>query len=239
MRAKAYQRTPGFTFSCHMIRIGTCVAEWRNLFTASSIISLSPVSLADRRDYRDTRGKWPLTRNPDRSWWYPHSLKLHEQQIHETGRATRTETIFLDDDWSVWMQWKFCFQNNYLIGPMLLILREKFSPGPGFETRSPAIRAGGLPTASPRRINWPSQNFSLVGPHYQENSSSLAQSGWNSRYRASAYSWKPDFESFSRRGFFSWNQQCMNVISRVSFYLRWKHARSTYDVVNVGNGKVI
>ena len=28
-------------------------------------------------DWRDTRGKWPLFRNPDRSWWHRHtSLKL-------------------------------------------------------------------------------------------------------------------------------------------------------------------
>jgi hypothetical protein len=35
------------------------------------------LSLADRRDWRDTRGKWPLARNPVRSWWHCHtSLKL-------------------------------------------------------------------------------------------------------------------------------------------------------------------
>ena len=33
--------------------------------------------IIDRRDWRDTRGKWPLARNPDRSWWPRHtSLKL-------------------------------------------------------------------------------------------------------------------------------------------------------------------
>ena len=31
------------------------------------IISLS---LADRCDWRDTRGKWPLAKNPDRRWWH-------------------------------------------------------------------------------------------------------------------------------------------------------------------------
>ena len=32
---------------------------------------------SDRRDRCDTRGKWPLGRNPDRSWWHRHtSLNL-------------------------------------------------------------------------------------------------------------------------------------------------------------------
>ena len=29
--------------------------------------------ISDRRDWRDTRGKWPLARNPDRSWWHRHT----------------------------------------------------------------------------------------------------------------------------------------------------------------------
>ena len=28
--------------------------------------------ISDRRDWRDTRGKWPLVRNPGRSWWHRH-----------------------------------------------------------------------------------------------------------------------------------------------------------------------
>ena len=43
-----------------------------DLCTAPRIISLSPLSLATY-----SRGKWPLVRNPDRSWWHRHtSLKL-------------------------------------------------------------------------------------------------------------------------------------------------------------------
>ena len=42
-------------------------------------------------DRRDTRGKWPLARNPDRSWWHRHtsvklfgrSLWLHVRQKNE------------------------------------------------------------------------------------------------------------------------------------------------------------
>ena len=35
------------------------------------------IFISDRRDWRDTRGKWPLAGNPDRIWWHRHtSLKL-------------------------------------------------------------------------------------------------------------------------------------------------------------------
>ena len=59
-----------------------------DLYTAPGIIS-SPLSLADRHDWRDSRGKWPLARNPDRGWCHHHtSLKLfglspwlHGQQV--------------------------------------------------------------------------------------------------------------------------------------------------------------
>ena len=47
------------------------------LFTILCITPLSPLSLANRHDWRDTRGKWPLARNTDRSWWHRHiSLKF-------------------------------------------------------------------------------------------------------------------------------------------------------------------
>ena len=37
--------------------------------------------ISDRRDWHDTRGKRPLARNPDRSWWHHHtSLKLFWSQ---------------------------------------------------------------------------------------------------------------------------------------------------------------
>ena len=34
---------------------------------------ISILIISDRRDWRDTRSKWPLVRNPDRSWWHRHS----------------------------------------------------------------------------------------------------------------------------------------------------------------------
>ena len=47
-------------------------------FTAPGTISLSPLSLAERRD---TRGKWPLAKNQNNSWWHRHtSLKLFWSQ---------------------------------------------------------------------------------------------------------------------------------------------------------------
>ena len=49
-----------------------------------------PLIISDRRDWHNTRGKWPLARNPDRSCWHRHtsvksffgrSLWLHERKI--------------------------------------------------------------------------------------------------------------------------------------------------------------
>ena len=48
---------------------------------------------SDRSDWRDTRGKWPLARNPDRSWWHRHtslwlfgrSSWLQGQQVYVTS----------------------------------------------------------------------------------------------------------------------------------------------------------
>ena len=48
-----------------------------DLCTAPSTILLSLISLVNKRVWSDTRGKCPLARNPDRSWWHRHvSLKL-------------------------------------------------------------------------------------------------------------------------------------------------------------------
>ena len=43
-----------------------------NLYRAPGIILLSPLPLADRRDWCDTRGNWSLPRNPVKSWWHRH-----------------------------------------------------------------------------------------------------------------------------------------------------------------------
>ena len=48
-----------------------------DLCTAPRIISLSSLSYSDRRDWRDTRGKWPLARNLDKSWWHRHNRLKH------------------------------------------------------------------------------------------------------------------------------------------------------------------
>ena len=41
-------------------------------------------------------------------------------------------------------------------------LREKFSPGPGIEPTSPALRAGAITTKLPKRSTGPSQNSPLI-----------------------------------------------------------------------------
>ena len=48
-----------------------------DLCTVPGILSISPLLLAKILDLPDTRGKWPSTRNPDRSWWHRYTtLKL-------------------------------------------------------------------------------------------------------------------------------------------------------------------
>ena len=52
----------------------------------------------------------------------------------------------------------FSFQNNHLVGRILIIQEKKFSPGPGFEPGSPALRAGAITTKPPRRSTGPSRD---------------------------------------------------------------------------------
>ena len=65
---------PGFSSAVRQMPGALC--------TVIGIISLSPFPLADRRDWRDTRFKWHLARNPDRSCWHRHtSVKLFWPQL--------------------------------------------------------------------------------------------------------------------------------------------------------------
>ena len=66
--------------------------------------------------------------------------------------------------WSVKYYSKLEFQTNRLVGPVLLILRERFSYGSGFGPRSPALCAGVLLIAPSRWITGPSLNLSLLIP---------------------------------------------------------------------------
>ena len=45
----------------------------RNIMHSPPFTTLSPLSLADRRDWHDTRGKRSLVSNEKRSWWYRHN----------------------------------------------------------------------------------------------------------------------------------------------------------------------
>jgi hypothetical protein len=89
---------PGFSSAVRQIPGDLC--------TALGIIPLSPLPLAT--DVTDvTRGKWSLTRNPDRSWWHRHAgLKPFWSQsmaqrttecpkfhIGQTGRSFKTRYI--------------------------------------------------------------------------------------------------------------------------------------------------
>ena len=44
-----------------------------DLYTAPQDHFIIPLTISDRRYRRDTPGKWPLARNPDRNWWHRHT----------------------------------------------------------------------------------------------------------------------------------------------------------------------
>ena len=67
-----------------------CKAIARRSVHSSQNHLIITLVISDRSDWRDTRGKWPLARNPDRNWWHRHtnwkfffgrSLWLHGQQL--------------------------------------------------------------------------------------------------------------------------------------------------------------
>ena len=49
-----------------------------------------------------------------------------------------------------------------IINVVFVNLRKQLSPGQRLESETAVITAGALPTALPRRITGPSQNFSLI-----------------------------------------------------------------------------
>ena len=51
--------------------------------------------ISDRRDWRDTRGKWPLARNPCKSWWHRHTnLKTKQSQCVHYWVFTQNNYIY-------------------------------------------------------------------------------------------------------------------------------------------------
>ena len=48
----------------------SCKAKIRNSVHSPGIISLSPLSLANRRDWSDTRVKWSLAKAEGPNWWH-------------------------------------------------------------------------------------------------------------------------------------------------------------------------
>ena len=65
----------------------TTAHAWRSVHSPQDHFIITLI-ISDRSDGRDTRGKWPLARNPDRSWWHRHTTEsffgrspwLHGQQ---------------------------------------------------------------------------------------------------------------------------------------------------------------
>ena len=62
---------------------------------------------------------------------------------------------------------KFSFQNNHLVGRILITYETKISPGPEIEPGSPGVRASSIITKPTRRSTWPGRNiFSYWIPPY-------------------------------------------------------------------------
>ena len=76
-----------------------------DLYTPPSIIWSSPLSLAVRCDWRDTRGNWPLARNPNRIWWHRHtSIKLFSYQDNNYNNGGGIFVIFAHPaSWGIWV----------------------------------------------------------------------------------------------------------------------------------------
>ena len=51
----------------------SCKANARRSVHSSQDHFIITLIISEWRDWRDTRGKWPLPRNPDRSWWHRHT----------------------------------------------------------------------------------------------------------------------------------------------------------------------
>ena len=73
-------------------------------------------------DWRDTRSKWPLARNPDRSWWHHHTgLKLF------FGRSPHGQQGWLDDRATLPVVWRPAgLALHELLIPELFYLTELF-----------------------------------------------------------------------------------------------------------------
>jgi hypothetical protein len=94
--AKIYMPLTSWLWSAHT-HTHTHIYILSELFLRKPVHSLRDhfiitLIISDRPEWRDTRGKWPLARNPERSWWHRHtSLKLFWLQPMALWRACITE----------------------------------------------------------------------------------------------------------------------------------------------------
>ena len=58
---------------------------------------------------------------------------------------------------------KFSFQNNHLVGRILITYETKISPGPEIEPGSPGVRASSITTKPPRRSTCSIRKSSVIG----------------------------------------------------------------------------
>ena len=64
------RRSPSWVFSG--VFLG-CKANARRSVPSPQDHFIITLAISDQRNWRHTRGKWPLARNPDRSWWHRHT----------------------------------------------------------------------------------------------------------------------------------------------------------------------
>ena len=97
-----------------------------------------------RKSHNTPRNLWWM------SIWHQHDSFLSVLVDHQHLRIFNLFIRAATYDKCVWFLWKFSFQNNHLAGRILIIKEKKFSPRPGIEPGSPALRTGVL-------INWATQ----------------------------------------------------------------------------------
>ena len=90
------------------------------------------ISLADRCDWRDTRGKWPLATNPDRGWWHRLTSLKHFlwKPMAPWTPGNELKSILLFDCYHLWSNVLFS-----LIFEEILPEKESWTHSMAYETR--------------------------------------------------------------------------------------------------------
>ena len=74
----------------------------RDLWTVPGFTLLSTLPLTERRECYDSRGKWPLVKNPDRSWWHRHTKPFWPQPWLKLPNVYICIYIYIYNNWIVY-----------------------------------------------------------------------------------------------------------------------------------------